>query len=154
MTSGRTWILSSPYLRPGSSHQVPSLSETRMSGSQTGLMRSSHPRGSQRRQTGVGICGLPTVLPQGPLSPPSGSPQSSLRTLPCLQAAPGILSSTQLKPCLLYQFPSLSEPRMSGTPPPVSGPQSETGCQEARPLCQVPSLRLAVRKPAPSRSSV
>ena len=111
-----------------------------MSGSQKGLMRSSHLRGSQRRQQGRGSVGfhqsslgVPSVLPPDlTLSP--GSTRDSL------QAAPGILSSTQLKPRLLYQFPSLSKPRMSGTPPPVPGPQSETGCQEARPL-QVLSLR-------------
>ena len=47
LTPGRAWALSSPYLRPGSSHQVPSVSETHRSGSQTGLECSSHPKGFQ-----------------------------------------------------------------------------------------------------------
>ena len=43
-----------------------------------------------------------------------GSPQSSLRTLPCPQAGPGILSSPNIWPCPSYQVGSLSETWMSG----------------------------------------
>ena len=73
LTPGRTWTLSSPYLRPVSSHQVPSLSDTRMSGSQTGLVCSFHHKGSQGQLPGWGSVGFhrssrrdPSVLLQAP----------------------------------------------------------------------------------------
>ena len=117
LTPGRTWALSSPYLRPGSSHQVPSLSETPVSGSQTGLVCSSHHKGSRANYRGGDLWG-PSVLTQGPLSPPSG-------TSPCLQSGPGILASPQLQPRPL-------------TP---GGPVSpRPGCQEVRP-CLFRSFR-------------
>ena len=65
--------LSSPYLRPGSSHQVPSLSETRVSGSQTGLVCSSHHKGSRANYRGGDLWGS--------VSPHAGAPQSSFRHL-------------------------------------------------------------------------
>ena len=45
------------------------------------------------------------------VSPPLGSPQSSLRTSPCLQVGLRILSCPLLRPQPLYQDLSLSETR-------------------------------------------
>ena len=73
LTPGRTWALSSPYLRPGSSHQVPSLSETPVSGSQTGLVCSSHHKGSRANYRGGDLWGS--------VGPHAGAPQSSFRHL-------------------------------------------------------------------------
>ena len=50
----------------------------------------------------MGISDVPSVFPRG-----------LLRTLPCPQAGPGILSSPQTWPCLSYQVRSLSETQMS-----------------------------------------
>ena len=81
LTPGRTWALSSPYLRPGSSHQVPSLSDTRMSGSQTGLVCSSHHKGSRGQQLGWGSVGFC---------------RSSLRVPPVLLQVPHLASAQDL----------------------------------------------------------
>lgn len=138
MTPGRT-VLSSPYLRPGSSHQVPSLSETRMS-CQTGLVCSS-PQGLPGPTTGARICGFL-------VNPPSGSP-SSPQDLTLSPGSTRDSSSTQMKPPPLYHSLSLKA-RMSGSPPPVPGPQSETRCQEARPCTRSFNLETPdVRKPTP-----
>ena len=107
LTPGRTWALSSPYLRPGSSHQVPSFSETCMCDRLSVLFS---PQGLPRPTTGAGFCGFPSVLTQGPLSPPSG-------TSPCVQSGSGILASPHLKPSPLYQGLISPRPR----------------CQEIRP---------------------
>ena len=73
LTPGRTWALSSPYLRPGSSHQVSSLSDNRMSGSQTDLVCASHPKGYQGQLQGWGSVGFrqsscrdPSILLRAP----------------------------------------------------------------------------------------
>ena len=110
LTLGRTWTLSSPYLRPVSSHQVPSLSDTRMSGSQTGLVCSSHHKGSQGQLPGWDSVGFRRSSRRDPLSPPSG-------TSPCVQSGPGILASPQRKPRPLIPGPASPRP----------------GCQEVRP---------------------
>ena len=107
LTPGRTWALSSPYLRPGSSHQVPSLSETCMCDRLSVLFS---PQGLPGPTTGVGICGVPSGLTQGPLSPPSGAS-------PCVQSGPGILASPQRKPRPLIPGPASPRP----------------GCQEVGP---------------------
>ena len=70
-------------------------------------MCSSHPRVSHGGRQGWGSL--------SPVSRPLGSPQSSLRTLPCPQAGPGILSSPNIWPRPSYQVGSLSETRMSGS---------------------------------------
>ena len=69
-------------------------------------MCSSHPRVSHGGREERGSL--------SPVSPPLGSSQSSLRTLPCPQAGPGILSSPNIWPRPSYQVGSLSETRMSG----------------------------------------
>ena len=107
LTPGRTWALSSPYLRPGSSHQVPSLSETPVSGSQTGLVCSSHHKGSRANYRGGDLWGS--------VGPHAGAPQSSFRHLTLPPHRTWILASPQLKPRPLYQDPSLLKTRMSGS---------------------------------------
>ena len=74
LTPGRTWALSSPYLRPGSSHQVPIFSQTCMCDRLSVLVS---PQGLPGPTTGAGICGVPSGLTQGP-------PQSSFRHHPLI----------------------------------------------------------------------
>ena len=144
LTPGRTWTLSSPYLRPGSSHQVPSLSETRVSGSQTGLVCSSHHKGSQGQLPGRGS--------MGSVSPHAGAPQSSFRhlTLPPVRTWDSRLSPTAA-PAPHTRGPSVSKTRMSGSQTmPVSlipshghpGLITETGYSEVSSDCgpRYPSL--------------
>ena len=102
MTPIRTWASSSPNLRPGSSHQGPSLSETWMLGSQDRPSVLFSPQGLPGKMKGGAVL-------WGPISLPLRCPQSSLRTLPCLQAGPGTLSLPQTWPCPSNQVHSLSE---------------------------------------------
>ena len=103
LTPGRTWTLSSPYLRPGSSHQVPSLSETPVSGSQTGLVCSSHHKGSQGQLPGRGSMGFRQSSRRGP---------SVLLQAPHLASSQDwILASPQLQPRPLTPGPqALQDP--------------------------------------------
>ena len=105
LTPGRTWALSSPYLRPGSSHQVPSFSETCMCDRLSVLFS---PQGLPRPTTGAGFCGFPSVLTQGP-------PQSSFRhlTLRPVRTWDSRLSPTEAP--APYTRARLSKTRMSGS---------------------------------------
>ena len=63
-------------------------------------------------------------LPGSPLG--CGSPHSSLRGLTLTPARTWTLSSPYLRPGFSHHGPGLSETRMSGSPPLIPGPQSET----------------------------
>ena len=71
LTPARTWAPSSPSLRPSSSHQGPSLSETQMSGRQDSPSVLFSPQGLTGWMIGAGIYWVPSVFPWGPLSPPT-----------------------------------------------------------------------------------
>ena len=131
LTPGRTGALSSPSLRPSSSHQVLRLTETRKSESQDRRSVLFSLQSLPGLMTWAGICGAPAVLPGGV---PSVLPQG-LTLLPS-RASESLLSPTEAPPLI-----PLSETRMSGsqTTPVVlvllhgrQGPTTETAFSEVK----------------------